>query len=446
MFSHSPKSSGKRTAATPAATAARRYGVRANASPAGVKNMAARKSSSTLMVSNKISRQIDSTRGRGKKMESNTKSFMESRFGTAFDKVNIHNNRESVQLSRELQAKAFTTGNDIYFNEGQYKPESAEGKRLLAHELAHVHQERKEIRREPMTKDAFGRPLGFVPTPEQELYDRETLEIKEWQKTLERLKNGQLDDRDLGNWRLMNRLTGLVTPDITALITKIQNYQQKNSAVATSKIIEWLEVRKQISTPMPAGSVINKDPITQTIDSYSLTVNNISIEVKSDSFGNSGNETGPTTNFPSSYSYAANSRNIITRLINTENGANAPVNPNSLSIVIVTKYKDSPNSTSSYGRGTTTYDKEEKTTTLRVHEGSHGTDYINYIRNHPLPVDISKGIVGMLTVNQLKSIDAYIQNITKESCETTDQVGFSQEEFLKTPDGSRSGIKNCRRP
>ena len=53
---------------------------------------------------------------------------------------------------------------------------------------------------------------------------------------------------------------------------------------------------------MPAGSSVSKDPITQTIESYSLTVNNISIQVKSDTFGNQGNETGPTTNFPSSYS------------------------------------------------------------------------------------------------------------------------------------------------
>ena len=445
MFSHSPKSSGKRSA-TPAATAVKRIGGRTKAPPGQGKNIPARKSSGGLTVSNKISRQIDSSKGRGKNMEANTKTFMESRFGTSFDKVKIHNNKESVQLSRDLQAKAFTAGNDIYFNEGQYKPESTEGRRLLAHELAHVNQKRTEIRRQPMPKDAFGRPLGFVPTAEQEEYDRETYEIKEWQKTLDRLKNGQLDDRDLGNWRLMNRLTGLVTPDISALITKIQNYQQKNSAVVTSKITEWLEVRKQISTPMPAGAVVNKDPITQTIDSYSLTVNNISIEVKSDSFGNSGNETGPTTNFPSSYSYAANRQNIITRLINTENGANTPVNPKSLSIVIVTKYKDSPNSSSSYGRGTTTYDKEENTTTLRVHEGSHGTDYINYVRSHPLPVDISNGIVGVLTVNQLKMIDTYIQHITKESCETTDEVGFSQEDFLKTPDGIRSGIKNCRKP
>src|SRR5664279_875344 len=220
MYSHSPKSTGKRSA--PAATAGKKTGVRTNAASGHGKNMAVRKSSGALIVSNKISRQIDSSRGHGKTMDSNTKSFMESRFGTVFDKVKIHNNRESAQLSRNLQAKAFATGNDIYFNDGQYQPESTEGRRLLAHELAHINQKGNEIRLAPMPKDAFGRPLGIRPTPEQEDYDWQTYEIKEWQKTLERLKNGQLDDNDLGNWRLMNRLTGLVTPDITALITKIQ--------------------------------------------------------------------------------------------------------------------------------------------------------------------------------------------------------------------------------
>ncbi|MBL7746614.1 MAG: DUF4157 domain-containing protein, partial [Chitinophagaceae bacterium] len=48
---------------------------------------------------------------------------------------------ESVQLNRELSAKAFTVGNDIYFNDGQYNPNSSEGKHLLAHELTHTVQQ-----------------------------------------------------------------------------------------------------------------------------------------------------------------------------------------------------------------------------------------------------------------------------------------------------------------
>ncbi|HSY61908.1 MAG TPA: DUF4157 domain-containing protein, partial [Cytophaga sp.] len=57
--------------------------------------------------------------------------------------VRIHSNNKSSQLSSELNAQAFTVGNDIYFNEGKYQPESSEGKYLLAHELTHTVQQGK---------------------------------------------------------------------------------------------------------------------------------------------------------------------------------------------------------------------------------------------------------------------------------------------------------------
>jgi len=393
-----------------------------------------------------LSNAIQSSRGRGQSLDRSTQSFMNSRMGAEFSGVNVHTDTEATQLNRQLHSRAFTIGSDIYFNEGQYKPESASGKRLLAHELTHVMQQTGTVRRSPMPKDAFGRPLGFFPTAEQEAYDKETYEIKEWEKVLLRLKNGELDDRDLANWRLMNRINGLLTADVNALITNVQAYQKKNPALTTTKILEYLEVRKQISTPMPDGASVSRDPITQTIDSYSITINNIRITVISDTFGNAGNETGPTTNFTRSYKWTSNSKGIITSLASTESGSDIAINPTSLEVTIVTKYKDSPDNTSAYGKGTTQYDKEEKTTTLRTHEGQHGTDYIDYIRKNPLPVDISKGVVGVLTINQFRQIENYIKGITKDSCESTDQSGFSQDEFLKTPAGKSSGITSCRKP
>jgi hypothetical protein len=48
-------------------------------------------------------------------------------------------------MYRELNAKAFTAGNDIYFNEGQYNPGSSEGKHLLAHELTHTIQQKSNL-------------------------------------------------------------------------------------------------------------------------------------------------------------------------------------------------------------------------------------------------------------------------------------------------------------
>ena len=92
-------------------------------------------------VSDAVSGKIKSSMGGGSPMAGTTKSFMESRFGTDFSDVKIHNGEESIQLSRELNAKAFTVGNNIYFNGGQYQPETDGGKHLLAHELTHVVQQ-----------------------------------------------------------------------------------------------------------------------------------------------------------------------------------------------------------------------------------------------------------------------------------------------------------------
>ncbi len=88
-----------------------------------------------------VESQINSSRGGGSSLDNGTKSFMESRFGTDFSDVKIHTGSQAVQMSRELNAQAFTVGNDIYFNEGKYSPNSDSGKHLLAHELTHTVQQ-----------------------------------------------------------------------------------------------------------------------------------------------------------------------------------------------------------------------------------------------------------------------------------------------------------------
>lgn len=94
------------------------------------------------VVSESVNNQIASTRGSGNALDNSTKSFMESRFDRDFSNVRIHNNHEAVLLSNQLNAQAFTVGNDIYFNSGKFSPESSAGKKLLAHELTHVVQQK----------------------------------------------------------------------------------------------------------------------------------------------------------------------------------------------------------------------------------------------------------------------------------------------------------------
>jgi len=67
--------------------------------------------------------------------------LMEARFGWSFGAVRVHDDDTAHQLSRSVGAFAATTGSDIFFAAGQYRPDSPAGQRLLAHELTHVIQQ-----------------------------------------------------------------------------------------------------------------------------------------------------------------------------------------------------------------------------------------------------------------------------------------------------------------
>ena len=79
----------------------------------------------------------------GKSLDESTRLFMESRFNYDFSNVKIHDNPIAAKSADSINALAYTLGNDIVFNSGQYNPNSDSGKRLLAHELTHVLQQNK---------------------------------------------------------------------------------------------------------------------------------------------------------------------------------------------------------------------------------------------------------------------------------------------------------------
>jgi len=84
---------------------------------------------------------IQSLRGGGRTLPDSSKIFFESRFGQGFSKVRIHAGSQAALLARSINARAFTLGQDMVFGAGQYRPQSSEGKRLMAHELTHVLQQ-----------------------------------------------------------------------------------------------------------------------------------------------------------------------------------------------------------------------------------------------------------------------------------------------------------------
>jgi hypothetical protein len=86
--------------------------------------------------------QAQSVVGRGGiSLEPAVRSEMESRFGQDFGDVRVHHDASAARCAQAMSAKAYTVGRNVVFGEHRYAPGSHEGKRLLAHELAHVVQQ-----------------------------------------------------------------------------------------------------------------------------------------------------------------------------------------------------------------------------------------------------------------------------------------------------------------
>jgi hypothetical protein len=77
----------------------------------------------------------------GKPLAENEKSFFESSMGYDFSDVRLHTDPAAARSAQSINALAYTSGNNIVFNAGQYAPGTNDSKRLLAHELTHVVQQ-----------------------------------------------------------------------------------------------------------------------------------------------------------------------------------------------------------------------------------------------------------------------------------------------------------------
>ena len=93
-----------------------------------------------MAVSSHMEGRLNSMQGEGQAMPDGLRNMMERGFNRDFSQVRVHTDSEAASLSSSIHAKAFTHGNDIYFNQGQFSPNTSEGQKLMAHELTHVVQ------------------------------------------------------------------------------------------------------------------------------------------------------------------------------------------------------------------------------------------------------------------------------------------------------------------
>jgi hypothetical protein len=81
---------------------------------------------------------IQSARGSGQSLDAGLQAKMGQAMGADFSSVKVHTDSQSDQLNKSIQARAFTTGQDLFFRQGAYNPNSRDGQELIAHELTQI--------------------------------------------------------------------------------------------------------------------------------------------------------------------------------------------------------------------------------------------------------------------------------------------------------------------
>src|SRR5262249_19881551 len=85
----------------------------------------------------------------GEPLTRDLRSYFEPRFGHDFSAVRVHRHPAAESAANAIHATAYTLGKDIAFAPGRFAPHSRDGRRLIAHELAHVVQQAPGISRQP---------------------------------------------------------------------------------------------------------------------------------------------------------------------------------------------------------------------------------------------------------------------------------------------------------
>jgi hypothetical protein len=103
--------------------------------------LAQRKEGGSFELDDETAGRINRARGSGQPLEGAVQEQMSAAMGYDFTGVRVHTAPESDDLNRQLSARAFTTGQDIFVRQGDYAPHSSAGRELIAHELSHVVQQ-----------------------------------------------------------------------------------------------------------------------------------------------------------------------------------------------------------------------------------------------------------------------------------------------------------------
>ena len=121
----------------------------ASALRTGQGDLLAKSESGGLTAKPGVASEINAARGSGSPLPENSRAEMEQASGSDLSDVRVHTGATADKLATGINAKAFTSGKDIFFKGGNFDPNSSSGKHLLAHEVQHTQQGGGGLMRSP---------------------------------------------------------------------------------------------------------------------------------------------------------------------------------------------------------------------------------------------------------------------------------------------------------
>lgn len=98
---------------------------------------------------------VNNLNSSGQSLPAEVRDFYSPRMGFDFSNVKVHTDSIAAKSAQSINALAYTTGNNIVFNSGQYSPSTDRGKRLLGHELTHVVQQHNNVQSKKIQRAAY---------------------------------------------------------------------------------------------------------------------------------------------------------------------------------------------------------------------------------------------------------------------------------------------------
>ena len=193
----------------------------------------------------------------GKPLNAAARAYLEARFGHDFGAVRVHDDAVAAASAERLDARAYTLGRDIFFALGMYRPWSAEGRRLLAHELAHVVQHQEGA--PPHTRRQAKGTAQPVPEPDEPL--ETALERQQMWDDIEK-HNRELDEQ--------------LTPILDRLINEQEEAAEPFFVKENPTLIRLKAQLQQEKQRLPVELAQTQQELTQTEKAYLKTVDQLS--------------------------------------------------------------------------------------------------------------------------------------------------------------------------